>query len=157
MKRQLGYVSLMLEKHNNCNILHYGSNKCQRIERSVMAAEIQALVLEFDEELLLQDLIKQILRKLIRIEAMIDINNVFNFVARDGKTTERRLQINIFALRQSYDVGELDRIALIPGTTNPADPVTKPILSTSSTLYQIMENNKFRLKPAGWAITHVKR
>lgn len=101
MKSQIGCQILKVDKHNNCNILHNGSNKCQRIARSVMGAEIQALVLGFDFAFLEQYLIEEILGKSIRMEAMMDRKTVFNVVAKDGKTEERRLQIDILALRQN--------------------------------------------------------
>lgn len=28
-KSQLGYLLLMVDKHKNCNIVHYGSNRCR--------------------------------------------------------------------------------------------------------------------------------
>ena len=156
MKSQLGYLILMADDNGNCNLLHYGSNKCQRIARSVMAAEIQALVLGFDFAFLIKDLVDEILGTDMRIEALIDSKTVFNVVAKDGKTAERILQIDILAHRQSYDIGELDRIAWIPGNTNPADSFTKTILSTTSPLFHIMQKNKFTLVPQGWANSHEK-
>ena len=154
LKSQLGYLILMADKNGNCNVLHYGSNKCQRVARSVMAAEIQALTLGFDYAFIVKDLVDEILGRQLRIEAMIDSKTVFNVVAKEGKTTERRLQIDITALRQSYDLGELDRIAWIPGASNPADSLTKPVLLTTSPLFDIMKNNKLHLAPQGWAISH---
>ena len=157
MKSQLGYLLLLVDKHENCNVLHYGSDKCKRIARSVMAAELHALVLGFDYAFLVKDLVEEILGRKIVVEAMVDNKSVFNVIAKDGKTAERRLQIYVLALRQSYDLGELERIAWIPGTDNPADSLTKPVLSTSSPLFNIMCSNKFSLKPDGWAVSHEKK
>ena len=89
LKSQLGYVILMVDKHNNCNILHYGSNRCQRIARSVMAAEVQALILGFDYAFMIKTLVEEILGTELIIEAMIDSRTVFNVVAKEAKTTER--------------------------------------------------------------------
>lgn len=87
-----------------------------------MAAEIQALVLGFDYAYLVKDLLHEILGTKIKFEAMIDIKTGFNFVAKEEKTSERRLQIDIFVLRQSYDLGELDRVAWISSSSNPGLP-----------------------------------
>ena len=153
MKSQLGYLVLMVDGNGNCNIVHYGSNRCQRVARSVMAAELQALVLGFDYAFVIKDLVEEILGRHVKVEVMVDSKTTFNVVAKDGKTTERRLQIDVLALRQSYDLGELDRLAWIPGSLNAADPLTKPVLSTSSPLYVIMETNKFEVEPQGWAVS----
>ena len=115
-----------------------------------MTAEVQALILGFDYAFMIKTLVEEILGTELVIEAMIDSRTVFNVVAKKAKTTERRLQIDIFALRQSYDTGELNRIAWIPGQSNPADPLTKPALSKSSPLFKIMTTNKFELDPKGW-------
>lgn len=57
----------------------------------------------------------------LSVEAMIDRKTVIDVVAKDDHTTERRLQIDVFAQRQSYDTGEIARISWIPGAQNPAD------------------------------------
>lgn len=108
----------------------------------------------FDYAFLIQDLVLEILGKQIRIEAMIDSKMVFNVVAKDGKTSERSLKIDIIDLCQNYDIGEVDRIVWIPVETNPADHITKPVFSTSAPLYKIMESNKLKLKLEGWAKLH---
>lgn len=49
---------MMVDKHENCNIFHYGSNKSKRIARSVMDPEIQKLVLGFDFAYVVKDLVE---------------------------------------------------------------------------------------------------
>ena len=73
---------------------------------------------------MIKTLVEEILGTALVIEPMIDSRTVFNVVAKEAKTTERRLQTDIFALRQSFDTGELNRMPLIPGQSNPADPLT---------------------------------
>lgn len=48
LKSQLDYILIMTNASGSCNILHYGSNKCRRIARSVMKDQNQALVLGFE-------------------------------------------------------------------------------------------------------------
>ena len=157
MRSQLGYLVLMVDDDDNCNIVHYGSNRCKRVARSVMAAEIQALVLGFDFAFIVKDLIEEILGREVKLEALVDSKTVFDVIARDAQTSERRLQIDVLALRQSYDRGELDRIAWIPGDKNAADPLTKYVLSKTSPLYMIMTTNKFGIRPQGWAVSHERK
>ena len=157
MKSKLGYMIAMVDKFKRCNIIHFGSNKCKRIARSVMAAEIQALVLGFDYAYVIQHLVEEIIGRTIKLEAMIDSKTVFNVVAKDGQTAEKRLQIDVLALRQSYDLGELDRIAWIPGHENPADSLTKPVLTKKTPMFAMMESNNFGTEPHGWAVSHERR
>lgn len=44
---QLRYIDQILDEEGTSNIFHYGSNSFKFIEMSVMAAEVQALVLGF--------------------------------------------------------------------------------------------------------------
>lgn len=56
IKLQLGYILMMAEKDDRCNILNYGSNKFKRISRKLMAASIQSLELGFEYSYLVKDL-----------------------------------------------------------------------------------------------------
>ena len=152
-KSQLGYVIAMVDDKGRCNILHYGSNKCKRIARSVMAAEVIALVLGYDVAFVVKDLVEEILGREVKLEVMIDSRTVFNVIAKDGQTAEKRLQIDVLALRQSYDAGELEQFSWIPGSVNPADALTKPVISLKSPLYMMMSTNVFDIDPKGWALT----
>lgn len=86
LKYQLGYFLLMVDDGGDCNILHYGSNKCKRVVRSVMAAEVIALVLGFDYSYIVLNLVEEIMGRKVSLEAMIDSRTVFNIVANDAKT-----------------------------------------------------------------------
>ncbi|RAL67679.1 hypothetical protein DID88_008420 [Monilinia fructigena] len=45
---QIGYVVVMMDKHDNANIIHWSSIKCKRITRSVLASELYGFVQGFD-------------------------------------------------------------------------------------------------------------
>lgn len=62
----------MVENHNKYNILHYGSNKCQRIEISVMDTEVQERILGFYLFVLIKTTVEKILGRKMKIEAMTD-------------------------------------------------------------------------------------
>lgn len=47
LRSQLGIVIVLFDEHGNNNLLHYGSSRCSRVTRSVMAAEHLALVYGF--------------------------------------------------------------------------------------------------------------
>lgn len=65
----------------------------------MMATEIQDLGLGFDYAFLVKNFIEELLGRKILQEAMLDSKNVFNVVAKDGKTADRRLQIDFLGLQ----------------------------------------------------------
>ena len=155
-KSQLGYVIIMVDKFDKCNILHYGSNRCQRVCRSVLAAEMHALILGFDFEYVIQDMVKELIGRKLDVEVMTDSKTLFNVVTKEAMTTERRLQIDILTIKQSYDEGEIRRMSWLPGMMNPADSLTKYIVSKLSPLFQLMRYNIFSVRSQGSAASHEK-
>jgi hypothetical protein len=45
---QIGYVIVLADADNNANVIHWQSKKCKRVTRSVLASELYALSLGFD-------------------------------------------------------------------------------------------------------------
>lgn len=119
-----------------------------------METSIQALILGSEFSFIIKDLVEYILERKLRIAAMIDRKTFFNLVDKDGKTAERRLQIDTLTVPQSFDIGELYRIEWISGSPKPIDSMKNPILSETSPLFEIMRTNKSSQKKNGWAISH---
>ena len=148
---QTGFVILLVDKHDTASIVHYGSSKCTRVARSVMAAELLALVFGFDHAFVVQYLVKELLGRLIPIDIYIDSRTAFNCVGKDANTTEKRLQIDAASVRQAIRRGEIRNIGWIPGTENPADGMTrKKLPNEAHPLSVLMRTNKFKVKPNGW-------
>lgn len=104
-----------------------------------MAEEIHALVLGLYMAYVVRERMNEILGKNVPIEEMMDSITVFDVIARDGMTGEKRLQIEALALCQSYDKEELVHMAWIPVITNPADALTRPTLTKKSPIHAIMQ------------------
>ena len=68
-------------------------------------------------------------------------------VNRKSYSTERRLMIDMAAIREAYDRHEIDCVAHVPGVNNPADALTK--LTQSKALISMMEGNA-EWKVAQW-------
>lgn len=122
----------------------------------MLAAEVHALVLAFDMAYVIQDMLHEILGRKIEIDAYVDSKTLFDVVAKDGNTSEKRLQIDIYALRESYDKGELSRLNWIPGNINPADGLTKTILNDKNPLWTLINTNKLKLEAQGWVTTSTR-
>lgn len=113
----------------------------------IMAAGIQALDLGLDYAFLVKDIVNEILGTSIQLKGIIDSKTVLNVVAKDGKTTERRLHIDVLELHQSYYIVELDRISCIRGNINPTESLKNPVLNATSLLYKRMNTTKFLRPP----------
>jgi hypothetical protein len=131
------------------DIAHFGSQKCKRITRSVMAAELHALIVGFDNAIIIRQMISYIFGREIPIDANIDSKPVFDTISRMSATLERRLQLDAFALQESHLGGELRSIFWIPSQQNCADALTKGSFQKESALRSLMLTNKLEIKPTG--------
>lgn len=104
---QLGFVIALVDKARRANIVHFVSQRCKRLKRSVMALELHTLILGFDFVFIIRNLLEEILDRKVPIDAYVDRKTVLDVTDKDGKTTERILQKDIFALRESYARGEM--------------------------------------------------
>lgn len=152
LRSQIGFVLMMVDNDGVANIIHYGSSRCKRVTRSIMAAEIHGLVYGFDQTYVVREALEEVLDRKISIEVYVDSKSVFDVVVKDGSTSEKRLQIDIFALRESYSRAELNKLGWIPGSKNIADPLTKVITRyKDNELMKVMKSNMVNMTDIGWA------
>lgn len=64
-----------------------------------MTAEVQVLVIGFDYLYIVRHILREIIDRLVDVEAYKDSRTLLNTLLKDGRNTERRLQIYISALR----------------------------------------------------------
>ena len=84
------------------------------------------------------------------LDAYVDSRTVFNVVAKSSMTLEKRLQIDVHAIRESHKRGELRYLAWIPSYENISDGLTKGLIDSSHSLWKLMVTNKLSLQPSGW-------
>lgn len=91
-KIHLGFVISMVNKLNNANVVNVASSRCKRVARSVMATDIHGLgvVVAFDCVFVTAEMIAEMMDQKPLIEALVDSKTLFYFIAKDGKTAERR-------------------------------------------------------------------
>lgn len=147
---QIGFVLLLTDDSDNCNIVHYGSSRCKRVTRSVMAAELRVLVYGFDTSFVVRHTLAEALGNIVPLDAFVDSRTVFNAIAKTSNTLEKRLQIDASALRESHKNGEMRTFGWISSGMNPSDGLTRDsLLKESHPLRTIMSTNKFRTAPDG--------
>lgn len=122
-----------------------------KISRSVMTSELHALLLAFDYGYIIRDMVKEILARSVRLDALVDSLTFFELIEKDGKKSERRPQIYTHLLKDSFAKRDLTTIGLIPGEYNPADALKKEKVNKNSPLRRLVKSNRFDLSPIGWA------
>ena len=150
LKSQIGFVLVLVDGNGTANLLPYRSTASNRVTRSIMAAELLALVHGFDNGYILQNMLQEFLGKRIPLEAYVESRTVFNVVAKNGPTLEKRLQIDVFVLRESHAKGELRSLAWIEGKENIAGGLKKGLTNDQHPLWKLMTTNKLTLKPQRW-------
>ena len=111
------------------NLVHWSSTKSKRITRSVLASEIYGMVGGVDMAIAVKTTLDMITKQLgmneIPIVVCTDSYSLYECLVKLGTTKEKRLMIDIMALRQSYERRELAEVRWINGEDNPADAMTK--------------------------------
>ena len=152
LSSQLGFIIVLMDDSGSANVVHYGSHKSRRITRSVMAAELLALVTGFDNAFVVKYTVDEMLGRNIPVDVFVDSRTTFNCVAKHAPTLEKRLQIDVNALRQSHSVGEIRCIGWIPGHLNPADGLTRErCIDGNHALFRLMKSNEVIIQAEGWA------
>lgn len=124
---ELVFIVLLMDHSRRANVLNYGSNWCQRVTGSLMASEIQALVLGSDFAFSIYHIQKDVTGRIAPIEEYVDSRTVFDVsdvehrarinlkaasrrspvlrdaVMKDGRTTERHFRIERARLGESYE------------------------------------------------------
>ena len=150
MSSQIGYVVITVDKDNRANIIHWSSVKCKRVTRSVLAAELYAMSLGFDNAAVIKSTIQQILRRPIDLTIYIDSKSLYDCLVRLGTTHEKRLMIDIMCLRQAYERREISQVVQIDRKYNITDAITKE--KPGNSLKALIDSNRLDITDGtiGW-------
>lgn len=149
LKCHFGFIVILADHDGRANILQYGSNRCRHVTRSVITSEPHAVVPGFNFAHTMQHLQRDGTGHTDPTEAYVAAKRVFDVIDKYGRTMERQFQIDIGALNETYEKGELARLVWIPSTTNPAEALTKIHVSKGKPIAQLMVNNHVDPKPVG--------
>ncbi|EDU51549.1 conserved hypothetical protein [Pyrenophora tritici-repentis Pt-1C-BFP] len=135
LSSQLGYLLILANESSRQdstfdirgNVIHWSSTKCKRVTRSVLASET-TLVYTIHY-------------------VCTDSYSLYECLVKLGTTAEKRLMIDIMALRQSYERREITEIRWINGEDNPADAFTKA--TPNRALERFIESNKLSIRVEG--------
>ena len=125
--------------------------KSKRVTKSVLASEIYKIVLRTDISFAISFTLKIIKEQLelpdIPTIVCTDSFLLYECLVKLGTTKEKRLMIDIMAIRQSYERRELFEIRWINGLDNPADAMTKA--TPNKALENFVTTNKIRVQVKG--------
>ncbi|KAF1360357.1 hypothetical protein EJ07DRAFT_165511 [Lizonia empirigonia] len=134
------------------NIVHWSSVKCKRITRSVLASEIYAMAHGVDIAVAIGGTIDMIMERLnlpkVPIVVCTDSRSLYDCLVKLGTTKEKRLMIDIMAMREAYERSELMDIRWIDGRDNPADSMTKA--GCNAAMENLINSNELNLRVQGW-------
>jgi hypothetical protein len=132
-------------------MIHWSSTKSKRVTRSVLASEIYGMVAGTDTAFAIGSTLKMITEQLdlpaIPTIVCTDSYSLYECLVKLGTTKEKRLMIDIMAIRQSYERRELFEIRWINGLDNPADAMTKATLNKA--LETFVNTNQIRVRVEG--------
>ncbi|KAF6807096.1 hypothetical protein CPLU01_15834 [Colletotrichum plurivorum] len=158
---QLGFVVVLANEtvdHDNGtfeifgNIIHFSSTKSKRVTRSVLASEVYGMVAGVDMAYAISSTLAMITQRLgtpsVPTIACTDSYSLYECLVKLGTTKEKRLMIDIMALRQSYERRELCEVRWIHGDDNPADGFTKS--TPNNALEHFITTNAATIRMEGW-------
>lgn len=159
LSSQIGFVMMLVNEdfHDNeftitGSLIHCTSVKCKRVTRSVLASEIYGMVSGFDIGLSIWSTLRQITNRLglaaIPLVLCTDSRSLYDCLIRLGTTDEKRLMIDVMALRESYERREITEIRWIDGRDNPADAMTKA--TPNSALTNFIDSNTLTIRVEGY-------
>ncbi|KAI0991271.1 hypothetical protein K3495_g16916, partial [Podosphaera aphanis] len=156
---QIGFViAIGNEVRDKCafkfrgNVIHWSSTKCKRVTRAVLASELYSMTQGVDITIPLCNALNQIMAELglptVPIIICTDSFSLYECLVKLGTTKEKRLMIDIMAIRESYERRELAEIRWINGKDNPADAMTKA--TPTGALRRLVETNELECRLQGW-------
>jgi hypothetical protein len=134
------------------NMIDWKSVKSQRVTRSVLASEVYGMTAGIDMAYAIGSTLNMITKQLglptIPVIVCTDSYSLYECLVKLGTTKEKRLMIDIMAIRQSYERRELQEIRWINGNDNPADAMTKA--KPNPSLETFIDTNKLNIRVEGW-------
>ena len=138
---QIGYIVFMTDKTGRAVPISWVSKKSKRVARSTLTAETLAATDAVDNTMVIKSTIQEVLKiDLPTIELRVDNKSLFDAVRTTNTLSEKRLMIDMSALRQMSERKEVE-IKWISAQHQLADVLTKEG-SDKRKLMRVIENGK---------------
>ena len=124
---QGGHLIFIAGQNGDFNLISWQSKRLRRIARSTIAAETLAIMSASESSILLSTQISEILglESRVPITLVTDNESLANAVRTTTSVEEKRLRIDIAALREMTSSGEIHEVKWVPTEHQLADCLTK--------------------------------
>lgn len=139
LSSQLGYIVLLTDATKKCSILHWSSSKSHRVTRSALGSEVYAFCEGMDIGLAFQFALEAIIGRRIDVNMFTDSKSLLDTITRLSQASEKRLLIDIAAVREAHRKKEISNVGWVKSKNNLADGLTK--YSKSNILNDVIENS----------------
>ena len=126
--------------------------RCKECQTSAPKPTTFRVSMPQDDIVFNHEILKSILRKDIPVQLMTDSKSLFDTITKLSTVSEKRLLIDIAAIRETYRNGELSNVAHVASEYNLADCFTKR--TKSNLLRHLMETGKLDHPINQWIINH---
>ena len=147
-KSQLGIIILPRDRTGACNLVHASSVKAKRRARSVLSAEMFALLNGFDSGFVVRKRCNRMMGGDVELHILTDSRSAFHIANTLVQTQGKRLTLDIHLLREAYEKREITKISWISAEYNLADFLTK--MRNNDSLTKLLGTNHFEVKTTGW-------
>lgn len=113
-----------------------------------MASDSFSMVHGFDVSSTLRLALNDFLGLIVPLHVYTDSMSLYDCLTKTNRTTEKRLLVDLFMLRQSYERSEIRDGFWIPTAQNPAYAFTKA--NSGSTLRDAIDTNLICIMPNFW-------
>ena len=148
IRSQLGIVVLLRDGHGNSNLVHASSVRARRRARSVLSAEIFALMDGFDAGYVVRDLLSKLLGRKVDLHILTDSRSAFHILTTLITTKEKRLMLDVHLMREAYERREITRVSWISSSCNISDCLTK--VNHNGSLLSFVKTNRAKITCEGW-------
>ena len=134
---QGGQIAFLADSQGNSCPIAWKSSKLKRVVRSALASETLSLCDGCELAHYLSALIEPIGISKQPVQGYIDSQSLFEALGTTSQVTDRRLRVEISALRQMIEEGDV-RVNWLPKEQQLADALTKPTAS-DKLLVQVLQ------------------
>ena len=143
---QAGYVIFLVDEYSNCALISWGSHREKRVARSTLTAETLAMCDAVDRAAVINVVLSNLIfcdERRLRIICLTDSRSLYEAIRTSHTTREKRLLIDICALREASDRDEIE-VQWIDTKRNLANSLTKKAANTSD-LLRVLKSGKLEL------------
>ena len=140
------HIVLIVGSHNRCAVVSWHAAKIKRIVRSSLAAEALSLQEGIEDGIYVRHLTETLLLKQygsIPLYAIVDSKSLFECVHSTKLVDDKRLRLDIGAIRESLEKKEVTSVSWCPGKAQIANCMTKKG-AASHDLLAVVQNGIFK-------------